>query len=221
MSTSAFLRALAPPLAATTVRLLGATLRLTTAGVETLAPYWAAKRPVIYAVWHGRILMAPWANEMLRRSRGARPATVLTSRSDDGEMMASYAARFGLAVVRGSSSRGGAIALRALAGAVKAGTDIVIVPDGPRGPRGRLQPGVVALGALTGAPVVPLAFSARPARELGTWDALLVPAPFARAAVVFGMPIAISADADRERAEKDVQAALDETTATADRLVGR
>ena len=55
--------------------------------------------------------------------------------------------RFGLAVVRGSSSRGGAQALRALAAAVRAGEDVAVVPDGPRGPRERVQPGVVALAA--------------------------------------------------------------------------
>ena len=221
MNAANVLAILAPSLAATTVRMLGATLRMTITGTEALAPLWAARHPLIYTVWHGRILMTPWINERLRRSDGARPATVLASRSRDGELVARYVCRFGLSVVRGSSSWGGAVALRALAAALEGGHDVVIVPDGPRGPSGRLQPGVVALAALTHAPIVPLAFSARPARRLPTWDGFLVPAPFARAAATFGAPLAIARTADRERAMKDVQAALDEATASAERLVAR
>jgi lysophospholipid acyltransferase (LPLAT)-like uncharacterized protein len=94
------------------------------------------------------------------------------------------------------------------------------VPDGPRGPRGQLGPGVVALAGLTGAPVVPLGFAARPANRLAKWDAFMVPAPFARAAAVFGAATTIARDADFELARKDVERRLDEVTATADRLVG-
>lgn len=212
---------LAPPLASTLTRWLGRTLRMTTVGLDGARARWAAKQPSIYVIWHGRILMASWVNALTRRRYGAPRAIVLASRSDDGEIVARYAACFGLGVVRGSSSRGGATALRRLAGILESGDDVVIVPDGPRGPRGRVQPGVVALAALSGAAIVPFAFGASPARTLHTWDAFLVPAPFARAAAVFGAPLGISRDADRERATKDVQAALDEATALADEIVRR
>jgi len=160
------LAALAPPLAAAAVRALGATLRLHEEGVEALEPRWAAGQPLIYAVWHGRILMIPWLTARMRRTRGARAVCVLASRSRDGEMVARWVTRFGLSVVRGSSSRGGAAALRALAASVRAGEDVAVVPDGPRGPRERLQAGLVVLAAATGAPIVPLGFAARPARRL-------------------------------------------------------
>jgi hypothetical protein len=211
---------LGPPLAAAVVRALGATLRLTEQGVEALQPRWTEGRPLIYAVWHGRILMIPWLNARLRRTHGARTVRVLASRSRDGELVARWVTRFGLSVVRGSSSRGGAGALRALAVSVRAGHDVAVVPDGPRGPRERLQAGVVVLAAATGAPIVPLAFAARPARRLASWDRFLVPAPFARAAVVFGKPAMVPRGADRETARADVERALREVTETADRLVG-
>jgi lysophospholipid acyltransferase (LPLAT)-like uncharacterized protein len=211
---------LGPPLAAAAVRALGATLRISDQGVEALEPLWAARRPLIYAVWHGRILMVPWLNVQLRRTRGARLARVLASRSRDGEMVARWVQHFGLAVVRGSSSRGGAAALRALAAAVQAGEDVAVVPDGPRGPAERLQPGVVALAALTGAPIVPFGFSARPARRLHSWDRFMVPLPFARAAVVFGTAALVSREADRETVRADLERSLQEVTARADRLVG-
>jgi lysophospholipid acyltransferase (LPLAT)-like uncharacterized protein len=211
---------LAPALAAVAVRALGATLRVTEVGVETLQPRWVAGQPIIYAVWHDRILMVPWLTARLRRTRGARAVRVLASRSRDGELVARWVARFGLAVVRGSSSHGGAGALRALAASVRAGEDVAVVPDGPRGPRERLQPGLVVLASVTGAPVVPLAFAARPARRLASWDRFLVPLPFARAALVFGKATTVPRDADREAAQADLQRALREVTETADRLVG-
>ena len=213
------LLALAPPLAAGLVRLLGATLRLRAEGVEALTPSWTAARPLIYCVWHGRILMVPWLNARLRRSHGARTVSVLASRSRDGSLMGDYVRRFGLDVIRGSSSRGGAEALRALKTAVEAGRDVALAPDGPRGPRGQLGSGVVALAALTGAPVVSLGFAARPAWHLASWDAFQIPMPFARAALVFGAVTSIARDDDRERARKEIQRSLDEATAAADRLV--
>ena len=211
--------ALAPPVAARLVRLLGPTLRLRSEGVDALAPSWIAARPLIYCVWHGRILMVPWLNSRLRRSHGARTVSVLASRSRDGGLIGAYVRRFGLDVIRGSSSRGGAGALRALVTALQSGRDVALAPDGPRGPRGQLGSGVVALAAITGAPVVPLGFAARPAWRLATWDEFQVPSPFARAALVVGAMTSIPRGADRERARKEIERSLDEATAAADRLV--
>src|SRR6185503_18074983 len=100
------LAALAPPAAAVAVRALGATLRLTEAGVEGIEPLWAAGRPLIYATWHARILMIPWLSTRFERRRGGRHVCVLASRSRDGELVARWVRRFGMSVVRGSSSRG-------------------------------------------------------------------------------------------------------------------
>src|SRR5438445_8383713 len=79
--------------------------------------------------------------------------------------------------------------------------------------------GVEMLAAITGAPVVPLGFAARPAWRLATWDEFQIPSPFARAALVFGAMTSIARDADRERARKEIERGLDEATAAADRLV--
>ena len=221
MSLSALVTRFAPAVAGALVRGLGGTLRVETTGSETLAPLWLARRPLIYIVWHGRILLIPWVNWWLRRTRGARPVCVLASRSRDGEIMARYVRAFGLTVVRGSSSRGGVTAIRQLTRALSVGDDVALVPDGPRGPRVQLQPGVIALAALSGAPVVPVAFAARHAWRLSTWDEFLIPLPFSRCAVVFGAPVSIAATADRARAGKALEQALNEVTATADALVAR
>jgi lysophospholipid acyltransferase (LPLAT)-like uncharacterized protein len=205
--------------AALAVRALGVTLSIRAEGVDALRPLWSAGRPLIYGVWHGRILIVPWLNARFRRTDGARHVRVLASRSRDGELVAAFVRRFGLDVVRGSSSGGGAAALRELARAVQAGDDVAVVPDGPRGPSCRAQAGIVSLAAATGAPIVPLGVAARPARRLASWDRFMVPAPFARCAVVFGAPVDVGRHDDREAVRAAVERALQQATESADRLV--
>lgn len=196
-----------PPLGAALVRGLGATIRLGVLGDEHVLPFWNSSRPVIYAIWHGQILMVPLVNERLRRSRGARPVHVMASRSRDGEMLARFVRRFGFGVVRGSSSRGGAGAFRRLARRIREGHDVAVTPDGPLGPRAQAQPGVIALAELTGAPLVPVAFAATPAWRLATWDGFEIPRPFGRGALGFGAPVPVHGR-DRDTARKDLEAAL-------------
>ena len=198
--------------------LLGATLRLTEANRGSVERLWAAGSPVIYAAWHGRMLMFPYFYGRLR------PVHVLASRSRDGEMVSRFARAFGFRVVRGSSSRGGSTALRALARLLREErAEVGVVPDGPRGPRWVAQPGTVLLAKLGQAPIVPLGLGASRATVLGSWDALLIPHPFARVAVVFGDPLVVAADADRdalEQARQRLEAALRRLTAEADRIAG-
>jgi lysophospholipid acyltransferase (LPLAT)-like uncharacterized protein len=205
-------------LAVLVVRILAATLRVRVLGLDEVAPFWRESRAVIYIVWHGRILLVPWLNARLRRSHRARCPVVLTSLSRDGDLLARYVRSFGLSVVRGSSSRGGDVGLRELIEAVRRGLDVAIVPDGPRGPSERLQPGVVMLAASTGAPVVPLAVGARPCRRLRSWDRFLVPWPFARSVLVFGPPVHVERTADRASVARELERALADVTARADAL---
>lgn len=195
--------AVAPALGAMGVRLVAATLRIRReeGAVDAL---WRAGTPAIYAVWHGRILLLPYLY-------GRRHARVLASRSRDGEMIARFVACFGLQAVRGSSSRGGAEALRLLARALEQGRDAVVVPDGPRGPRETVKAGVVVLARLSGAPIVPVAVGASAEWRLHSWDEFRIPKPFARCVLRFGDPIRVPGDARRaaeEDARKEVEAAL-------------
>jgi hypothetical protein len=198
--------------------LLGATLRLTEANRGPVERLWAAGSPVIYAAWHGRMLMFPYFYGRLR------PVHVLASRSRDGELVSRFARAFGFRVVRGSSSRGGSTALRVLARLLRdERAEVGVVPDGPRGPRFIAQPGTVLLAKLGQAPIVPLGLGASRATVLGSWDALLVPHPFARVAVVFGDPLVVAADADRdglEQARQRLETTLHRLTAEADRIAG-
>lgn len=200
------------------VRALGASLRLREIRAPGVDALWATGRPAIYVMWHGRILMLPYIYGRRRRLH------VLTSRSRDGEVLSRFVEGFGLGTVRGSSSRGGAVALGALARLLREGRgEVVIVPDGPRGPRQVAQAGMVALAKLTGAPIVPAGFGAWPRTVLRSWDAFVVPHPFARARVVLAEPITVPRDADDRLVEakrREVEAALTRATEEADRAAG-
>jgi lysophospholipid acyltransferase (LPLAT)-like uncharacterized protein len=192
-----------PALGAVTLRALARTLHLRREEAA-VAPLWAARAPVIYAVWHGRVLLLPYLY-------GHRGCQVLASRSRDGELVARWIGRFGLDPVRGSSTRGGSEALRRLTRALRRGREVVVVPDGPTGPREVLKEGVIALARHSGAPIVPTAVGASREWRLGSWDEFRIPKPFARCVVRFGEPIRVPATADRaaqEAARKDVEAAL-------------
>lgn len=196
-------RDLVPTLGAAALRLLSRSLRVRR-HEETARALWRAGVPMIFAVWHSRVLLLPalYADRRIR---------VLASRSRDGELAARFVQRFGLGVVRGSSSRGGPEALRALVRSLREGWDVVVVPDGPRGPAEVVKPGVVALAAWSGAPVVPLAVGASAAWRARSWDGFRVPRPGARLVVRFGDALRVAPGSDaaaRERARVDLEARL-------------
>jgi hypothetical protein len=200
---------LGPSLASLGVRALGHTLRLShdETAVDHLL---AARTPVIFVAWHGRILLLAW----LYRSIGAR---ILASRSGDGELVSRVLERFGFEAIRGSTSRGGAGALRALVDTLKQGTSVMVVPDGPRGPRECVKPGIAVLARLSGAPVVPVAAGAAPEWQLDSWDRFRIPRPFARCVVRMGAAIAPPADRQGEEATRAaIERALAELSARVD-----
>jgi lysophospholipid acyltransferase (LPLAT)-like uncharacterized protein len=195
--------AVGPALGGVAVRALARTLRIRR-DESAAAPLWAAREPINYVVWHGRGLLLPYLY-------GHRRCHVLASRSRDGELVARWIRRFGLEPTRGSSSRGGSEALRRLARLLRSGGEVVVVPDGPRGPREVLKAGVIALARLSGAPIVPVAVGASRQWRLGSWDEFRIPKPFARCVVRFGEPIRVPAGhgrAGQEAARKEVEAAL-------------
>ena len=139
-------------LGAATIRLLGKSMSLESHGFEPVDRIYREGRNIILAFWHGQQLMIPLGY------RGLHPE-ILISRHRDGEIIYRIIKRFGFGAVRGSTTRGGHEALRQLIRLGREGVDLVMTPDGPKGPRHRVQPGVVALAKFTGLPIVPLAFA--------------------------------------------------------------
>jgi hypothetical protein len=158
---------LLPPIGAAIIRLLGLTMKFETRGAEHVDAVYREGRHIILAFWHAQQLMIPLGY----RGTGTH---ILISRHQDGELIARIVARFGHRAVRGSSTRGGVGALRELIRLGRSGTDLVVTPDGPKGPRQAAKMGVIELAKATGLPIVPLAFSCSKKNSsragIGSWS---------------------------------------------------
>ena len=153
-----------------------------TVGGEKVDMFTRNQKPIIIAFWHGRQVMMPLAY------RGTA-ASILISQHRDGEIIATIMKKFGFCAIRGSSSRGGIPALRKLVSAGRQGQDLVITPDGPRGPARQIQMGVLSLAKLTGFPIVPLTFASSKKKVFSSWDRFQIPLPWAKGLFVWGDPI--------------------------------
>lgn len=172
------------------------------AGEDVFAELLASRRPVVWCLWHNRIVAG--AAFLVRHMVPAGiDLAMMSSASRDGGLPAAVVAGHGVRVVRGSSSRGGARALRELVRLARVErSSPILVPDGPRGPVYRIKPGVIAASAATGAPILCAGFAANRAWVLGSWDRLVVPKPFARVTVALAAPLSVprrpsAAESDR------------------------
>ncbi len=176
-------------LATMLLRTLGATWRFS---VEGPSPFASESGPHLGAFWHRNALIAAF----YFRDRGY---SVPVSRSRDGDLITGLLLGLGYRPPpRGSSSRGGAAALRSLEKIVSQGTTVSIQTDGPRGPARVSKHGMVSLSRRSGIPMTPVAFSARPCFRFRSWDGTLLPLPFASVLCSFGPPIPVAPDASEE-----------------------
>lgn len=192
------LLAVVPRLAAMCIRLLYRSMRIEFLGEQRVQAIWDSGGRAIMPFWHEQLLV------MIPCYRGPG-CKILISASKDGELIARTMARFGQGAVRGSSSRGGAAAVRSLV-RVSETYDLPITPDGPRGPRRQIKDGLVHLARLTGRPVVPAALVCSRGHRFASWDRFVLPYPFTRAVFSYGEPVRYqrgeSAEAFRERLEQ-------------------
>ncbi len=133
----------------------------------------AANSPVIFACLHRDILPA------ICFVAPVRPC-LLVSNSPDGEILIRTLRHGNFVFARGSTGSGGGRALVLLRRELEAGVSVGLAVDGPKGPFGKVQEGILHLARLTGAPIIPLRAVAHGAWTLRTWDRTLVPMPFAR-----------------------------------------
>ncbi len=189
---------------------LMATVRFTTEHRERFDHAMAAGEGAIFALWHGRLLPLTYYHRH-------RNIAALISQSGDGEYISRIVRGWGYEPVRGSTSRGGDEALRALVRRARAGRGLAITPDGPRGPRQRLKPGLLRIAQLSGAPILPIGIGCSRAWWPGHWDRFCIPKPFARVRIFYGEPRYVPRDADEaafqrhlEELERDMNAMIDE-----------
>ncbi len=156
----------------------------------------------IYCVWHNRLALALKGYFSYARKYAKTPGmAAMASASKDGAFLAAIIERFGVQPVRGSSSRRGHQALLELTSWAERGWDLAITPDGPRGPRYIVQPGVMSLAQLTGLPVVPGTYNLSSKAQLKTWDRFQVPFPFSKCDVIIGEPVFVPRGATDEERE--------------------
>lgn len=133
--------------------------------------------PIAMVLWHNRLFLAA---EIVRRFRGGQPAYALVSASQDGAWLTAFFSLAGVRTVRGSSSRHGREAASALVAVLRAGHDIGITPDGPRGPCYDLKPGSVVVTRRTRTPMLIIGAEFEAAWRLRSWDRFYLPKPFSR-----------------------------------------
>ena len=157
--------------------------------------------PVIVCFWHNRILGITFAFDRIYPKK-RNGVTVLTSPSKDGEILAQLVGAFDMKAVRGSSSRRGSSALLELVRLIRGGRDIAITPDGPRGPRYSLGPGIILLAQSTGVRIVPAHASFSRCVRMKTWDGFIIPLPFSKVSVTLDGALTIPGELTGEEFEE-------------------
>jgi lysophospholipid acyltransferase (LPLAT)-like uncharacterized protein len=185
------------------MRLWGRSLRFETTP-SALRQLCKRDEPVAMVLWHNRLFLAA---EIFRRFRHGRPVYALVSASKDGAWLEAFFELAGLRTIRGSSSTRGREAALLLVDVLRAGYDIGITPDGPRGPRYEVKGGGLVVARRAQVPILLLGGVFESAWRLGSWDGFCVPTPFSRVRVT-GEVIPVEALADRDAALAHVAARL-------------
>lgn len=165
-----------------------------------------------YAVWH-EYLLVPTVRY------GHPDLAALVSKHADGQILAELIRAKGMAIVAGSTNRGGVEAVRTIVSGAAGRRHLVVTPDGPRGPRRRVQGGVVYAASRAGLEVVPLGFAFEKAFRLKSWDRFAVPRPGSKVWCVAGPPVAVPPGirgAELDRYGLVIQDALDHAVAAAE-----
>jgi lysophospholipid acyltransferase (LPLAT)-like uncharacterized protein len=167
------------------VRALASSWRITLAYEERWRVLHDAKRPHVFLLWHEALLPLLWQH----RNQGI---AIVVSEARDGQYLSDVATSLGYRTVRGSSTRGGARALLGAVRELRAAGAVAFTPDGPRGPRRELKPGVVAAAQRGGGVIVPIHAEADRSWRLHSWDRFMIPKPLARVRITYGRPFEVA-----------------------------
>lgn len=171
-------------------------VRLTILGEDKYKALRDEGKAVVFLAWHGRIFIVPY----FFRKRNIMP---LVSPSEDGEIPAQIMARWGYNILRGSGSHAIIRAWNVMKQELKDGGEVIIIPDGPKGPGRVMKMGGIKLAHETGAYLVPFSFSASRKKVLSSWDLFVIGKPFSRIVAIYGDPIAIDPSLDADGLEKE------------------
>jgi lysophospholipid acyltransferase (LPLAT)-like uncharacterized protein len=172
--------------------------RMKVLGVDSYREIREQGRPVIFLVWHGRIFIVPF----FFRRRGIMP---LISPSKDGEIAARIMSGWGYRILRGSSSHALIRVWNKMKTELQGGGELIIVPDGPRGPNRKMKLGGLKLAQETGAILIPFTFSTLRKKILKSWDNFLIFRPFSRVVAIYGEHFSVDPNLKDEELEKERQ----------------
>tara|TARA_Y100000590_G_scaffold33486_1_gene36700 strand:- start:18198 stop:18869 length:672 start_codon:yes stop_codon:yes gene_type:complete len=154
---------------------------------------WKNNENFILCFWHGRLLMMPFSWK-----RG-KNINMLISEHPDGQLISKTVKYFGINTIHGSSSKGGTKALRNIIKTLRSGQSVGITPDGPRGPRMKMNSAIIKIAGLTGYKILPLSCSVKNKFFLNSWDKFLVALPFGKGCFVWGKPLKINKDISKKQ----------------------
>ena len=155
----------------------------------------------IFVAWHGDLLAQP-INYFTNRPNGI--VRTMISQSKDGEIIAKVYSLFGIDSIRGSSSKGATKALISTIREIKAGVDVALTPDGPRGPRHTIADGVIAIAQKSGARIIVLNSKPTSYWQFKSWDKFILPKPFGKIDFYMSEPFNIS-DFEFEKARNVIK----------------
>jgi len=177
------------------LRFVRATGRWDIRGWENIQTQVDAGQPVILCFWHARMIMSMFG------WRNTHQFNMLSTPHRDGKIAAMTYNRLGIKTIWGSTKKGGSEAARTMIRTLKAGEIVAITPDGPKGPRQRMQPSAIDIARLSGAKLIPVTATSTAKKVLGTWDRLQIPTPFGRGVVWIDPPIDVPRKADAQELE--------------------
>ncbi len=185
-----------PRISSLFLRFLAFTTRKEVLHQEWPDQFWNRGQNFIVAFWHQRLLMLPF---LPHRGRWG----MLISQHRDGEFIARTVRLFGIDSVRGSTTRGSLAALRGMVRFYRAGGSLAITPDGPQGPKYVVQMGAIELARQTGAPLLPVTYGASRKKVFQkSWDNFILPFPFSKVVYLWGEPLWVPRDINREGLEE-------------------
>jgi len=199
-------------LAASYLRLVRFTGRIDIRESEHIRVLMDTNQPLIFCFWHGRLIpnVICWQE--------SRILHILSTPHRDGQIAAKTYNRFNIQTIWGSTQKGGTEAVRKILKTLKAGGVIGITPDGPKGPRQRMQKSALDMARMSGAMLVPVATSITRAKWLNTWDHMLLPLPFGHCILTFGEPMEVPRKATDEEFKALRQTFEDRMNALTDKV---
>lgn len=188
---------------------LHATIRLERTGFNDFIEGKKFDRPILVVSWHGTMIIPLYCFRALN-------LVIMSSLSEDGDLMVKVLEHLQYRSVRGSSSRGGMRGLLEMIRLIKNGGNGAMTVDGPRGPRHEVKPGMVMIAQKTGGYILPVGAAFSHCLTLKSWDQTKIPLPFSRVVMHTGNPFVINPEVSIEEGCEMMKSALFESNRQAE-----